>query len=168
MAGTRALSGNHIHLFDPFRFLGSCCHGRCAVRDCNGWFDCPCSVCCSCGRWNGQPQSASCRCYSSGFDGAFWRQRCNTVTARRKCGVDAAGADVSGLSRRQLVGLLVSGCRARRRRLYRATNLLGKKRKARIACDSLVQHRALWSAPLALDHRRPMFTCSLQRNDTQP
>ena len=65
-----------------------------------------------------------------------------------------AGGDALRLSRRELVGQLVSGSGAGRRRLRRAADFLRPYGARRPVRDALVQHRALRGAALAVDPDR--------------
>ena len=58
--------------------------------------------------------------------------------------------------RRPVVGRVVPGRRAGRRRLRRAADLLGEDRAGRDPRDALLQRRPLRAPPLALDHHRPL------------
>src|SRR5439155_6596323 len=69
-----------------------------------------------------------------------------------RLGVDA-GADLLRLPRCELVGVVVPGCRARRRRVRRPADLLDEERAPRAARGALVQHRPLRAPPVALDYR---------------
>src|SRR5216117_952206 len=76
------------------------------------------------------------------------------LCARRRLGLDADD-HLLCVHRRQLVGHLVSGCRARRRRLRGAADVERERRKELVARYPVVQHRALCHPALALDPRRP-------------
>src|SRR3954469_6163272 len=80
-----------------------------------------------------------------------------------RLGVDAGDHPVR-ISRRELVGELVSGSRAWRRRLRCAAHLLRQERTRWLVRDAVVQHRALCRAPVALDPDRAGVTRPLSES----
>ena len=87
--------------------------------------------------------------------GARARRRGRRRLAPRLLPVDRLGLDAGHhavrVSRRELVGQLVSRRRAGRRRLRRAADLLREDRARRPVRHALVQHRALRRPPVAVD-----------------
>ena len=92
---------------------------------------------------------------SSAVDATRRRARLDAlVRPRPELGLDAA-AHLLRLRRRQLVGVLVSGRRAGRRRIHRPAHLLRQGREALAPGHPLVQPGPLRAAALAVDPRGP-------------
>ncbi len=89
-----------------------------------------------------------------------WRRRPARVSSRFFSGfcernaVDAPGHYFLRLSRRAVVGLLVSGCGARWRRIHRAADFQRARRTSGIALRAVVQRGALRAAAVAVDSHR--------------
>ena len=82
----------------------------------------------------------------------------------RRIRVDAA-ARARRVSLRAVVGGMVSGCRARWRRLRRATDFLGEDGAGRRAGDTRLQRRTLCASALAMDHYGPVHRCPISQRD---